>query len=350
MLNGSNETATVLNSSAPVISDDVASDILRRFFGIEGTVSRLTSERDKNFRISAANGRDYVLKIANAAEPPDVTKFQTNALRHIERTDPTLPAPRIVLTRDGASEAPLELGNGQSSVVRLLTFLHGEPLHKVERSLAQRRNIARCLAMLDLALRDAPPPSAGHELQWDIKNALQLRPQTGAIDDAERRRRVVTILDSFELHVSPWLGKLRRQVIHNDFNPHNILVAAEDHARVTGILDFGDMVETPLVIDLAVACAYQVGAGSHPLATTSEFIAAYHAVNPLLPEEFDILFDLIKARLVTTVVLTSWRAARYPENKDYILRNNPPSWAALDQIEGIGRDEARDFIAKACEM
>lgn len=350
MVNANTETTTVLNSSVPAISDAEARDILARFFGIAGEVALLTSERDKNFRVSASDGRDYVLKIANAVEPPDVTRFQTDALLHIERMDPSLPAPRVIRTREGASEAVLDYGDGSKSTVRVLTFLHGEPLYRVERTSAQRRNIARCLAHLDLALSDAVPPKGAHELQWDIKNALKLRPQTGAITDIARRRRVEAILDGFDAFVSPVLAKLRRQVVHNDFNPHNILVATGDHDQVSGILDFGDMVETPLVIDLAVACAYQAGPGAHPLATVAEFTAAYHAVNPLRPEEFDVLFDLIKARLVTTAVLTSWRAARYPENKDYILRNNPPAWAALDLFEGIGREAARQYIVKACEM
>jgi len=343
------ETATVLNSSAPAISDDRARDIVARFFGISGSVLRLTSERDRNFRIKADDGREYVLKFANSAEPVAVTRLQTDALLHMEKVAPDLPVPRIIPTRDGASELHLDLADG-SSVVRLLTFLEGEPLHKVPRISAQRRNIARCLGRLDWALRGAPHPLPGHELQWDIKNALKLRAHAGAIPDAARRRRVEGILDDFEAFVAPRLSSLRSQVIHNDFNPHNILMAPNDLTQVSGILDFGDMVETPLVIELAVACSYQVSAGSHPLATIAEFASAYHAVNPLEPAELEVLFDLIRARLVTTVVVTGWRAARYPENRDYILRNNPPAWAALDQLDSIGREEARDYLVKACAM
>jgi Ser/Thr protein kinase RdoA (MazF antagonist) len=344
-LNGNGEIATVLNSSAPGLSDELARDVVARVFGIEGLVTRLTSERDRNFRVRANDGRDYVLKVANSAEPAPVTKFQTDALLHMERVAPDLPVPRVVATREGASELLLDLPGGAASVVRLLTFLHGEPLHKVRRSAPQRRGIARCLARLDQALEQAPHPPRDHVLQWDIKNASRLRAHIGAIADRRRRGRIERILDGFESFVAPRLPGLRSQVVHNDFNPHNILVAPDDPVRVSGILDFGDMVLTPLVIDLAVACAYQADAGDHPLATIGQFVSAYHAVNPLLPEELDVLFDLVKARLATTVVVTGWRAARYPDNRDYILRNNPPAWAALDQIEGVGREAARDYLA-----
>ena len=349
-MSGRSEIATVLNSSAPGLSDEMACEIAQRVFGIDGVVVRLTSERDRNFRLRAADGRDYVLKAANSAEPVAVTRFQTDALVHIAKVAPDLPVPRIVATRDGASEVTIDLAEGGTSVVRLMTFLHGEPLHKVPRSASQRRSIARCLARLDQALARAPHPPSDHVLQWDIKNALELRTHVGAIADRERRHRVERILADFEDFVAPRLPGLRSQVIHNDFNPHNILIAPDDPAQVSGILDFGDMVLTPMVVDLAVACAYQASAGDHPLATIAEFVSAYHAANPLTPGELDVLFDLIKARLVTTVVVTGWRATRYPENRDYILRNNPPAWAALDQIEGIGREEARDYLATACAM
>jgi Ser/Thr protein kinase RdoA (MazF antagonist) len=51
-------------------------------------------------------------------------------------------------------------------------------------------------------------------------------------------------------------------------------------------------------------------------------IAAYHAVLPLEPAEFSVLFDLITTRMAMTIVISSWRAARYPANRNYILRNN----------------------------
>lgn len=344
------EAATVLNSSAPAVSDETARDILARCFGMAASVSRLTSERDSNFRVVSDDGRKFVLKIANSAEPADITKFQTDVLRHIEAVDGDLPVPRVVPTRDGATEMILDLESDHAHVVRLLTFLEGEPLHRIAPTSIHRRNIARCLASLDRALSTLSPPDDAHELQWDIKNALKLRAQCNAIEDKDRRGKIHAVLDDFEAYVAPLLGSLRSQVIHNDFNPHNILMSSHDQTQVSGILDFGDIVDTPLVIDLAVACSYQVRAASHPLSTVAEFASAYHSVNALEPAEIGILFDLIRARLATTAVVTAWRAARYPDNRDYIMRNNAPAWAAIDQLERVGREDAKAYLAHACGM
>ena len=61
-------------------------------------------------------------------------------------------------------------------------------------------------------------------------------------------------------------------------------------------------------------------------------IAAYHAVLPLEPAEFSVLFDLIATRMAMTVVISSWRAVRYPANRNYILRNNAAAWARLQRM------------------
>jgi Ser/Thr protein kinase RdoA (MazF antagonist) len=79
-------------------------------------------------------------------------------------------------------------------------------------------------------------------------------------------------------------------------------------------------------------------------------IAAYHAVLPLEPAEFSVLFDLIATRMAMTVVISSWRAAHYPANRNYILRNNAAAWARLQRMVKLSRDQARFQIQRACHV
>jgi Ser/Thr protein kinase RdoA (MazF antagonist) len=65
-------------------------------------------------------------------------------------------------------------------------------------------------------------------------------------------------LAHFMQQVQPRLGGLRHQVIHNDLNPYNVLVDPQDHITTVGLIDFGDMVQAPLINELAVACSYQL--------------------------------------------------------------------------------------------
>src|SRR5439155_25014727 len=58
-------------------------------FGIEGSLTSLESERDRNFRVDAEDGR-FLLKIHNGAEGPGVVEMQENAIEHVAAADPSL--------------------------------------------------------------------------------------------------------------------------------------------------------------------------------------------------------------------------------------------------------------------
>ena len=108
------------------------------------------------------------------------------------------------------------------------------------------------------------------------------------------------------------------------------------------------MVWTPIVNDLAVACSYQLALDGNPLTDAAEFVGAYHRVLPLEAAEIDLLYDLIGARMATTICIASWRAARYPENRDYILRNAPRAWAGLKAFTELPREAAQEQLRRAC--
>ncbi|HVG48235.1 MAG TPA: phosphotransferase, partial [Rubellimicrobium sp.] len=294
----------LLDSPPPAVTPREAQDLARRLFGISGTVSPLASERDTNFRLLAQDGRSFVLKFANSAEPPAITNFQTEALLALERGDPDLPVPKVVRATDGRCEITLAVGRGPEVVLRLLTWVEGEPVATVGVSGGLRRDMGRTLARLGVALARFDHPAASHDLLWDIRNASRLRPMTPSIPDGEMRARVLAELDRFEAEVLPRLPGLRHQVVHNDFNHHNVVVRRSDPDRVSGVIDFGDMVRTALAADVAVAASYLATAADDPVADVAEFLAAYHGVSPLRTEEVELMRDLIVARLVTSIAIT----------------------------------------------
>jgi Ser/Thr protein kinase RdoA (MazF antagonist) len=342
------DIASLLDTASPALTLDEVDGIARDVFGLTARISELAGERDRNFHLQVGD-EHYVLKVSNPAESRQVIDFQTRALLHIAQVNPNLPVPRLVPTRAGAAEWVLALENETPRIVRVLSFLQGVPFHRVSASSTLRRNLGAETARLDLAMRGFFHPAAGHELMWDLKHASRVRDLLVHIQDEARRALAQGYLDTFEAHALPKLPRLRAQVIHNDLNPHNVLVSPDDHSRIAGIIDFGDMVHAPLINNLAVAAAYQLRSGSHPLETAAEMIAAYHRVLPLEPEELDILFDLIMTRMVLTVAITGWRAARYPENATYILRNSPQAWAGLARCSELSRTDAQIYLRRACQ-
>ena len=64
--------SSILSVAAEEISLAEAEELVSRHFGIDGVASRLTSERDQNFKIVAGDGREYALRISNHAEDPAI--------------------------------------------------------------------------------------------------------------------------------------------------------------------------------------------------------------------------------------------------------------------------------------
>ena len=313
-----------LTTPPPVLAADDALALVAQHWGLMGALSPLTSERDLNYRLTTPQGR-YVVKLANPAEPAAVTHFQTRALLHLQSSG--LPVPRVARTLNGATEVQTPHG-----LLRLLTYLEGQPLHLAPKSDAQRAAIGTMAARLTLGLNGFHDPAGGQDLQWDIRHAARLRPLLPHIAD-DLRPLCDAALTRFETEALPHLAECRWQVVHNDLNPHNLLTDPGNPDAIAGILDFGDMVETPLVCDMAVAASYQVDPAA-PLHSLRAFAGAYHATLPLTPLEQRLFPILTQARMLTTLAIASARAARYPDNAPYILRNVPSASAGLMALQG----------------
>ncbi|MDR7103633.1 phosphotransferase [Croceicoccus sp. BE223] len=331
-----------LSADVPELTAQEASALAERLFGIAGSAHLLTSERDRNFRLAGADGANYLLKISNPSEPDSVVDLQTACLDHVRARDGAIPVPRVLRTLAGKTRGRTGLADGRHSTVRMLTYLEGLPVKGTAHTREQRRAMGAALAELDLALDGFSHPGASHDLLWNVSRADRLAHLVADIVGDERRGLVRHFMDRFVDDLLPRLDGLRRQVIHNDFNLYNVLVDENDTDRVTGIIDFGDLIHGALVGEVATAATYQMKGAAKPLAAAAEFIGAYHEVLPLLPEEQAIVADLVATRQLVTVLITEWRSRRHPENHDYIMRHNPAAWDGLAMMADISREDARD--------
>src|SRR5439155_5709090 len=133
---------------------------------------------------------------------------------------------------------------------------------------------------------------------------------------------------------------------HNDCSPDNTLISP-DGARLGGIIDFGDVTVTALVNDLAIAVANMLGEGPDPFGPGLDLIAGYHAVTPLTAAELSLLPDLILGRVVARIIISEWRAERFPENRAYVLRNTPGAREHLHRLLSIPGEQTAARIQEA---
>lgn len=338
----------VLATPVPDVDEATAASVLAEHYDLDGDIRALDSERDRNFLLSADAGR-YVLKFANAAEDPAVTDFQCRALVHVERSSSALPVPRVIRTLGGELHLEHRTDENISHQVRLLTYLDGVPMRPAESGTDAAAMLGTCLAALSVALAGFEHPASDHALAWDLKQAASLSDLLPLIDDAELRSLCRQRINAFRDNVEPELANLRWQVIHNDMNPGNVLVDPDDPDRITGIIDFGDMLRSPMIADVAIACAYLLRAGDDPFAEARRFVAAYSAARPLLAGEIEQLFDLILMRSAMTILISRWRAERYPDNRAYILRSEPLARTMLANASRCRRTDTTKQFMIACQ-
>jgi Ser/Thr protein kinase RdoA (MazF antagonist) len=350
-----NNPLAIIASDVPQLTTQAAVSLVQEHYAIEVVRAEpLVSERDQNFRLRTADGRRLVLKIANSAEDPVVTDFQIRALQHMEdyqrRHGTRFNAPRIVLTADNRPQVTTT-ANGQSHVVRVVTFVEGVPHGDAQPSIAYCSNLGGYLAELDLALRDFEHPGANQNLLWDMKRAADLRQLLPCISRTTVRDRVTRCLDYFEEHALPQFDNLRWQVIHNDLNPDNVLLAAKSSPGVAGIIDFGDMLEAPLIVDVAIAASYLRRTAGDPLAGVAAFVSGYSKVSALDEREIDLLFDLIRTRLAATISIRYWRIAERSPDDPYLKKTLHENSAEnfLARLDDLPRDRVRRLLLGACE-
>ena len=323
----------VLTTPPPAIDSDFVSRVLDSRYGLAGKLTPLYSERDQNFRLQSSDGSDYVVKIANSAEPAAVTDFQTSALEHIANVDPEFPAPRVQATPGGEWSVGIEDVAGRAHRLRVINWLDGE-LMADGNPASLAASMGEYLSRLNIALRDFAHPGDSYTLPWDISNAHLVADQVETIDDDSLRRICELQFGRFRSSIAPALTALRTQVIHNDFNPGNVLVDPADHDRIAGIIDFGDMVRAALVVDVATAATYLAIGHAQPQAEVDRFLDAYQRSIPLAREELALVNDLILTRLVVSITIGHWRARRFPGNLRYIMITQKETIELLQQMTG----------------
>lgn len=339
----------ILTTPAPRISEASAATILSENYGIEGELKALSSERDTNFHVISGDDQ-YVLKFANSAEDVGVTDFQNRALLHIARVDPECPVPRVVPASNGDQMVSISGDDGRVHRARVLSWMQGTSLQHADIDVCVARALGLALAQLGLALESFRHESSNYSLLWDLKNGTRLRELLRYVDDSDIHRICAGVLDRFETEIDPALPGLRWQVIHNDLNPSNALIHPELPSRVTGIIDFGDLVYSPLIVDVAVACAYLVKENGDALDDVELFLQGYTGLRLLEEQEVEVLYGLIVLRKVMTVLITNWRAARYPENRNYILRNEDSARESLRNMQDRPSTSVTERLKHACGL
>ncbi len=349
-------TITVMDrfvAHKPSFTKDEAGALARDFFGVAATTRPLPSERDQNFLLESETGPEFVLKIANSSETRGILEAQHAVLEHLAQREPSLTCPRIRQTSTGEAIATARSADGSTHLVRMLTYIPGYRFVDVApHGPAMLESLGRFFGRLDGALAGFSHPALKRHLQWDLTHARSvIAAHLEHVPDPERQALVRRFHERFQDVVEPRLADLRISVIHNDGNDYNVLVTGvqASDGEVTGLIDFGDLVESRRVFELAICTAYAVMGKTDPLGAAAHVVAGYHHVIPLDDLELTLLYDLIAARLCTSVVISARRKKVSPDDP-YVTVSEAPAWATLEKLARLSPNLASYTFRQACGL
>ena len=338
--------------SIPGFSVEEAARIAREHYGLGVTARRLPSDRDQNFDLQTAAGERFVLKIANGQERREMLEAQQAALELLAVR--SAPVPHVCRALDGGSLCEVAGVNEASHFVWLITFLPGRPLgelhHQPEELL---EDLGRQAGRLDGWLADFDHPAIHRDFAWDLAVGMKtVTDRLALIEDLKTREWVEAVLGNFGQRTAPLLPKLRRSAIHNDLNDYNLLVetagrVSERHRQVSGIVDFGDLVWSCTVCDLAILLAYVMLDKVDPLVVACRVVSGYHAANPLTELEVEALFGLVCLRLATSIAMAAEQHRQRPED-DYLVISQEPIRRLMPKLDAISWDYAKAAFRVAC--
>ncbi|HLZ99085.1 MAG TPA: aminotransferase class III-fold pyridoxal phosphate-dependent enzyme [Steroidobacteraceae bacterium] len=334
-----------LRSAPPVFGAAEGERIARDVYGLAVSVSPLSGERDCNFHIRTADARDFVLKIVDGAADPEITDCQLRVLRHLAEQDPSLPVPRVFPTQQGDEIGRTEQ-DGRSYATCLMGYLSGRLLAEITPGPQLLRSIGDTLARVDRALHGFFHPALAQRIAWDVRRLPELMEFAPYIDPPDLRHAVVEAAAALKERL-PALRGLRSQAIHGDCHAANLLVDTAGSA-VCGVLDFGDMMHAPVVLEPAVAMSeLLMDALVEPDALTA-VLDGYARLQTLSAADVDVLYDLMVGRHAAAIVIHAWRRRHDPKGAGLLDRVAGNAAVSLERLRTIGRTSlTRDWHAAA---
>ncbi|APO79724.1 aminoglycoside phosphotransferase protein (plasmid) [Rhizobium etli 8C-3] len=303
--------AAILSTPPDGLQPDMSATLLKRYYGLEGSIAVLSSEVERTAEVSLSDGRQLILKTSARREAIDSFRFQSAALAALQDSA-GFAAPTVIRTSGGALMFEEEGISGY-----LQTRVEGVSLHKVTPAPDLLFRTGSALGRLDLALAQINAPAAHRPILWHIGCWSRLMELEEHLPSGSVAESVRTAMAEYMRFVEPQIQNLEWQVTHNDPSPFNTIVTSQG----LGFIDFGDGCWSPRIQDLAIAASHVVADPTLPLGGAEHLIAGYAAIVPLSALEARLLVILMRARQSALILVNYWRSHLFPADAQYIKKN-----------------------------
>ena len=317
-------------------------------YGIKGVARKLNGEIDLNFYIRDVTGKEYVLKIANPKENLQQLELQNAIMKRLAASLVGLDLQQIITSTDNKEIVQLPVDDGVR-FMRMLTWIDGRVLADVKpHSPSLLYKVGEMCGKLSKGLSGFDHEAAHRFMKWDPSQANWVGDHLNKIK-GERRDIAAYCYSLFEKNQSA-LDSLRKSVNYNDANDYNILIRGTgNNVAVPGVIDFGDVVYTHTINELAIALAYVMMHKADPLEAAIHAIKGYHDQYPIEENELAVLFILVTTRLLISVTCSAVNLEEHPENI-YLQISDKPAWDLLRKLIAISPELAHYSFRNACGM
>jgi 4-aminobutyrate aminotransferase-like enzyme/Ser/Thr protein kinase RdoA (MazF antagonist) len=325
-------------------TNTVIEEIVQAHYELTVKAKSLDGYDELNFILTESVDKKYILKIAGEQHDKDFIDAQIKIIAHLRNSPIADQLQYYINNKKGEALTIIEEG-GKIYYCRILNYLDGQFWVDVPHDHSSlHENLGKFLAKMDASLKDFKHPSMHRHYTWDISTARDAHQKLKHIQSHEGRRLVDYFLLQFETVVLPTLSSFRHSYIHNDANDYNVLVKDDE---IVGLIDFGDMVYSATINNLAVACTYAMLGSSDPLAVAESVVKGYHSSFPLEEKELSILYYLIAARLCISLTQSAYNASLSTDNAHHFITEKP-AWQLIYQLIEINPIKAEDVFRIAC--
>jgi len=306
----------------------------------------------------------YTLKFMNGVETDNlpIVEAQNATLLCLREHDIPAPCPMQTTNNELIAFITLPLRHDASKkrkfAVRVLTWVDGAPMNTIAISMDLLEQEGRFLGKMTKALENFDHPGAHRWHQWDLTNSEAALAFIGHVKDEYAGETfpgiqdvVRNVLVYFAEQIKPKFMKaiadasseeaqtFPQQILQGDFNDNNV-IANQEGTTVIGVIDFGDLIYSFRVNEIAIAIAYATltkTGRQNLLQTVAQVFKGYISQGvTLTKEEMQILAPLICCRLATSICMGTYTYAQNPD--PYILVHSLPAHSVLLELTNTGYD------------
>jgi len=316
-------------------------------YGLQGDLKALPGYVDLNYRLTTPEGK-YIIKITSSDTDLARLQMQNEVLLHVRKHVPDVRTQDVLANIKGEYLTHIQSPDGTVRYLRILTYLEGDLWANIRpHTPALLESMGKNVALLCKGLNGYEHPAAHFDFKWNSSNAdTWLEPHFNTIKDPTQIAIIYHFFHLFKTKFLPQKNDLRQGVHQNDANDYNVLVNTEKQ-EVTGIIDFGDTVFTHTINELAIAIAYAAMHKPDPLTAAADVVRGFHQTFPLNENELDVLWTMIGARLMVSVVNSAMGKIVDADN-EYRQISERPAWDLLRKMYDIHPDFAHYTFRHAC--